>query len=97
MTRPALWELASTTLAGGSPARPASAGGPGRRRPDLGRMIMVPLAAGFLVFDAAALARGSRDPLHWLGTALVCGFYALMLWCYLRRGPARATSRWAVS
>ena len=67
----------------------------GRARPDLGRLIMVPLAAGFLVLDLFALTRGSgaAGALHWLGTALVCAFYTLIIWCYLRRGPAIATSR----
>lgn len=68
--------------------------GTGRRyRPDYGRMVMVPLAAGFLVLDFAALVKGSgRGPLHWADTALVCVFYGLVIWCYLRRSPARATS-----
>jgi len=64
-----------------------------RRRPDLGRLIMIPAALGFLLFDAAALAKQSGgSALRWGGAALVCVFYALILWCYLRRGPARATS-----
>jgi protein-S-isoprenylcysteine O-methyltransferase Ste14 len=55
---------------------------------------MVPLAVGFLVFDFGALVRGGGSgALHWLGTALVCVFYTLMIWCYLRRGPASATTR----
>jgi protein-S-isoprenylcysteine O-methyltransferase Ste14 len=63
------------------------------RRPDFGRLIMIPTAAGFVLFDAAALVRHSGgDPLHWASTALVCAFYALIVWCYLRRGPASATS-----
>jgi protein-S-isoprenylcysteine O-methyltransferase Ste14 len=67
----------------------------GTRRPDLGRLIMIPSAAGFLVLDLFALTRGSggASALHWLGTALVCAFYALIIWCYLRRGPPIATSR----
>jgi protein-S-isoprenylcysteine O-methyltransferase Ste14 len=64
------------------------------RRPDYGRLIMIPTAAGFVVLDAAALVRGSGgDPLHWVSTGLVCAFYAVIIWCYLRRGPASATSR----
>jgi len=64
------------------------------RRVDYGRLIMVPMALGFVLFDAAALVLGSgADPLHWASTALVCAFYALIIWCYLRRGPASATSR----
>jgi protein-S-isoprenylcysteine O-methyltransferase Ste14 len=63
-------------------------------RSDLGRMIMIPLAAGFVLLDGSALVRGSGgSPLHWASTALVCAFYALIIWCYLRRGPATATSR----
>jgi protein-S-isoprenylcysteine O-methyltransferase Ste14 len=67
----------------------------GRTRPDFGRLVMVPSAAGFLVIDLFALTRRSGDAgaLHWLGTALVCAFYMLLIWCYLRRGPPIATSR----
>src|SRR2546421_13043068 len=64
------------------------------RRLDYGRLIMIPTALGFVVLDGAALARDSgTDPLHWASTGLVCAFYALIVWCYLRRGPASATSR----
>ena len=63
-------------------------------RPDYGRLIMIPTALGFVIIDAAALVRDSgTDPLHWVSTGLVCAFYALIVWCYLRRGPASATSR----
>jgi protein-S-isoprenylcysteine O-methyltransferase Ste14 len=67
----------------------------GRIRPDLGRLIMIPSAAGLLLLDLRALTRGDGggSALHWLGTALVCAFYTLIIWCYLRRGPASATSR----
>ncbi len=67
----------------------------GSSRLDLGRLIMIPSAAGFLVLDLFALTRGdgAAGALHWLGTALVCAFYLLIIWCYLRRGPASATSR----
>jgi protein-S-isoprenylcysteine O-methyltransferase Ste14 len=62
---------------------------------DSGRLIMVPWAAGFLLFDGFALVRGGGGgeggALQWLTTALVCAFYALIIWCYLRRGPAIAT------
>jgi protein-S-isoprenylcysteine O-methyltransferase Ste14 len=56
---------------------------------------MVPSAAGFLVLDLFALTHGDAgaSALHWLGTALVCAFYSLIIWCYLRRGAAVATSR----
>ncbi len=64
------------------------------RRPDLGKLVMVPTAVLFLLVDAATLGRGSGPAgLRWLSTALVCLFYLLIIWCYLRRGPARATSR----
>src|SRR5450755_1184214 len=77
-----------TPIAGRS--RPRS----GRIRPDLGRLIMVPSSAGFLVLDVAVLLHdGGAGPLKWLSTALVCAFYALIIWCYLRRGSATATSR----
>jgi protein-S-isoprenylcysteine O-methyltransferase Ste14 len=55
---------------------------------------MVPAAAVILVLDVDSLAhRGEQGPLQWLGAAGVCAFYALIIWCYLRRGPAVATSR----
>jgi protein-S-isoprenylcysteine O-methyltransferase Ste14 len=67
---------------------------PRYRRPDYGKIVMIPLALGFLVVDAAALGHGTGPAvLRWLGTGLVCLFYLLIIWCYLRRGPARATSR----
>lgn len=64
------------------------------RRPDAGKVVMIPLALGFLVVDGAALGHGTGPAmLRWLSTGLVCLFYLLIIWCYLRRGPARATSR----
>ena len=58
---------------------------------------MVPAATLILLLDAATLARrgapGTAGVLAWLGTVLVCAFYVLTIWCYLRRGPAVATSR----
>jgi protein-S-isoprenylcysteine O-methyltransferase Ste14 len=64
------------------------------RRTDLGKVVMIPLALGFLLADAATLGHGSGPAvLRWLSTGLVCLFYLLIIWCYLRRGPARATSR----
>jgi protein-S-isoprenylcysteine O-methyltransferase Ste14 len=69
----------------------------GRR--DIGRLVIVPLAATLVVIDAVTLLRtgasGGLTPagvLHWLGTALVCAFYGLITMSYLRRGPAVATS-----
>jgi protein-S-isoprenylcysteine O-methyltransferase Ste14 len=75
--------------------RRARSPGPRRnRRPDLGKLVMVPTAVLFLVVDAATIGRGSGPRvLNWLSTALVCVFYALIIWCYLRRRPATATSR----
>jgi protein-S-isoprenylcysteine O-methyltransferase Ste14 len=63
-------------------------------RPDFGRILMVPGAAIMLVFDVMALTNGGRagGALRWAGAALVCAFYALVIWCYLRRGRAVATS-----
>lgn len=81
-------------------AGPAAASG---RRPrlDAGRLVMVPAAALILLLDAASLARrgapGAAGALAWLGAVLVCAFYALTIWCYLRRGPAVATSRSATA
>jgi protein-S-isoprenylcysteine O-methyltransferase Ste14 len=61
---------------------------------------MVPFVVVMLVVDLATLAgvtvRAHSAPavmLGWTGTALVCAFYALVIWCYLRRGRATATSR----
>ena len=68
----------------------------GRRRPDIGRLIMVPAAAVILLADMSALdhsgASGTAGVLRLIGEVLVVAFYALMIWCYLRRGPAVATS-----
>ncbi|SRR5712692_2991312 len=64
-------------------------------RLDLGRLIMIPGAALLLLLDLAALAHsagGTAGVLRWLGSMLACAFYALIIWCYLRRGPAVATS-----
>ena len=47
------------------------------------------------MFDLAILIRGAvgeAAALRSLGTLLVCAFYLLMIWCYLRRGPAIATT-----
>jgi protein-S-isoprenylcysteine O-methyltransferase Ste14 len=60
---------------------------------DAGRLIMVPAAVVLLALDVVALARGGRaGVLRSIGTAEVCAFYALIIWCYLRRGAAVATS-----
>jgi protein-S-isoprenylcysteine O-methyltransferase Ste14 len=68
----------------------------GRARLDAGRLIMVPAFAAVLVADAFSLDHGSGSGpdvvLRPAGTVLVLAFYALAIWCYLRRGPAVATS-----
>jgi protein-S-isoprenylcysteine O-methyltransferase Ste14 len=67
-----------------------------RLRADPGRLIMVPAAVLMLVFDVATLAHHSSggvvSMLRWLGVVGVCAFYVLLIWSYLRRGPAVATS-----
>ena len=89
----------------GHPIRTAASGRtadrPARRFPDLGRLAMVPAVAVLLLIQAEHLAHkashgsvgGWPARLLWLGTGLTCVFYALTIWCYLRRGPASATSR----
>ena len=68
---------------------------PKGRRIDYGRLIMVPGTAVMLTLDLASLARhgGAAGVLRTSGVVAVCAFYALIIWCYLRRGPAVATSR----
>jgi protein-S-isoprenylcysteine O-methyltransferase Ste14 len=62
-------------------------------RPDLGRILMIPAAAIVLLLDLMTLAgRGGGSALRWAGTLLAVVFYGLVIWCYLRRGPARATT-----
>jgi protein-S-isoprenylcysteine O-methyltransferase Ste14 len=67
-----------------------------RARVDLGRLIMIPLAVLVLVLDSTSLAHhpvgGIVSALRWLGVAGVCAFYTLIIWSYLRRGRAVATS-----
>ena len=64
-----------------------------RTRPDLGRILMVPATAIVLLLDVMALAgRGGEGALRWAGTLLAVAFYVLVIWCYLRRGAARATT-----
>jgi protein-S-isoprenylcysteine O-methyltransferase Ste14 len=57
---------------------------------------MMPAAAVMLTIDLSTLihggASGGASALPSLGTFLVCAFYLLMIWCYLRRGPAIATT-----
>jgi len=65
-------------------------------RIDVGRIVMVPTACAILFIDAVSLAHGAgksgADPLRLSGAALVLAFYLVLIWCYLRRGPATATS-----
>ena len=63
-------------------------------RVDIGRTVMVPAAALVLLLDLMTPAgRGGGSTLRWVGTLLTVAFYVLVIWCYLRRGPARATTR----
>ncbi len=68
----------------------------GRPRLDIGRLIMVPAFGAILAIDVIGLDRGSHAGvaglLRTVGAVLVLAFYALVIWCYLRRGPALATS-----
>jgi protein-S-isoprenylcysteine O-methyltransferase Ste14 len=68
----------------------------GRRRLDAGRLAMVPAASVILLANLAGLghdgAAGATGVLRLIGTVLTCAFYALVIFCYLRRGPAAATS-----
>ena len=64
-----------------------------RTRLDPGRILMVPATAVVLLLDLMTLAgRGGGGALRWVGTLLAVAFYLLVIWCYLRRGPARATT-----
>ena len=71
--------------------------GSARARIDLGRVFMVPVVTLMLTFDVAVLTHhvggGGGGALRWLGAAGVCAFYLLVIWSYLRRGPAVATGR----
>jgi protein-S-isoprenylcysteine O-methyltransferase Ste14 len=61
---------------------------------DRGRLVVVPLVALLLLSDLWRLAyHGAAGVLGWLTTLLICSFYAVIVWCYLRRRPAVATSR----
>jgi protein-S-isoprenylcysteine O-methyltransferase Ste14 len=67
-----------------------------RIRLDVGRLVMIPPVGVILIVDLIALERrgtsGAGSVLGSLGTVLVLAFYALLIWCYLRRAPAVATS-----
>jgi protein-S-isoprenylcysteine O-methyltransferase Ste14 len=68
----------------------------GRLRLDVGRLIMVPAFAVAVVADFLSLDHGAHPGaagvLRSLGTVLALAFYALAIWCYLRRSAAVATS-----
>ncbi len=53
---------------------------------------MVPVAAIMLALDVAAVTTAGPSVLRWPGAVLAGTFYALIIRCYLRRGPAVATS-----
>jgi len=57
---------------------------------------MVPVAAAILSTDLTTLrhadASGIAGVLGLISALLACAFYALIIWCYLRRSPASATS-----
>jgi protein-S-isoprenylcysteine O-methyltransferase Ste14 len=76
--------------------RPATPAADRRSRFDIGRIVMVPTACGILFLDSVSLAHDAGSsgmhPLRSAGTVLVLAFYLVLIWCYLRRGPATATS-----
>ena len=54
---------------------------------------MIPAATVMLVLAMIAFTRNiGGDPMRWTSVVLTCAFYGLIIWCYLRRGPAVATS-----
>jgi len=68
----------------------------GRLRLDVGRLIMVSAFAGVIAADALSLDHGAHSGaagvLRSVGSVLALAFYTLAICCYLRRGPAIATS-----
>ena len=67
-----------------------------RIRLDVGRLVMVPAMVVFLVAEMPGLEHrgvsGAVGVLRSASAALALTFYALVIWCYLRRSPAIATS-----
>ena len=63
---------------------------------DLGKLIMIPVAAIALLRDVPAVVGADPDSapaaLRWINAILMGAFYALIAWCYLRRSLAVATS-----
>jgi protein-S-isoprenylcysteine O-methyltransferase Ste14 len=86
------------TIAKRTTTAPVTTPKPAHRRLDVGRLIMVPAATMMLFADAFVLyhyhwnSNGFAGTLRWVGTALVAAFYAMIIWAYLRRGSAKATS-----
>ena len=76
--------------------KPTATSSRGRFRVDIGRLVMVPTACAILFIDTVSLGRrataSGTDPLRLVGAVLVLAFYMVLIWCYLRRGPASATS-----
>jgi protein-S-isoprenylcysteine O-methyltransferase Ste14 len=66
--------------------------GTSRSRPDVGRVIVVPAAAIMLVLAMMAVARRGGGPMRVPDAVLTGAYYLLIIWCYLRRGPAVATT-----
>ena len=70
-------------------------------RVDIGKLIMVPIACLIFVADLSVLRHhgtsGADGVLRSFGAVLVLLFYAVMIWGYLRRGPAVATSNSATA
>jgi protein-S-isoprenylcysteine O-methyltransferase Ste14 len=66
------------------------------RRADRGRLIVVPLVTLLLAADVWHLAHqaghGITGLVGWLNAVLVCVFLAMVVWFYLQRRPAVATT-----
>ena len=71
------------------------------RPADLGRLFVVPLVVFLLVSELLRLGHrgghGASGALGWLTTVLICAFYAMIIWFYLRRGLAVATTDSAIA
>lgn len=66
-------------------------------RVDWGRLVMIPFAVVVLLLDVVRVshhhtAGGPITVLRWLGIAGSAAYYMLLIWSYLRRRPAVATS-----
>lgn len=59
--------------------------------------LMLLVGARAQIAAATAAQSGAGQVLRVGSTVLTCAFYGLIVWCYLRRGPAVATSRSAVA